>query len=148
MTSTMTKIRNLTLLFILSFASTAALAGGSIGFDEADTYLKQAPLVRAYLLDTLCISDSGMATRVGGNYPLGGQRIGPYELRAKPRGIIGPYTMNIIINTQQRFFDHNGKEVQQNAIDTAYRIEESFQSVEIRVAETKTGYRKPVNCPE
>src|SRR5512143_3551723 len=80
-------------LMVLAFMACTGIAeaDGSIGFEEIDAVLRQRPELRTYLVDTLCISNSGLASRVAGEYPMGGSRLGPYELDAKPKGQAGPY---------------------------------------------------------
>src|SRR5436189_6099816 len=98
-------------LFIGVMTSGVATAEGSINFDDADVVLKQQPILREYLLNSLCISNTGIASRLASIYPMGGKRLGPYELVAKPKAQAGEYTLKIIISTEQKFTNNRGKSV-------------------------------------
>lgn len=117
-------------LMVLAFMACTGIAeaDGSIGFEEVDAVLRQRPELRTYLVDTLCISNSGLASRVAGEYPMGGSRLGPYELDAKPKGQAGPYVFRLIVNTSQTFFDKNGKEAD---VTEAVRVKEILSSIEL-----------------
>jgi hypothetical protein len=107
-------------------------AAGSFLVDvELKPILDQAPAVRSFLLDALEIQSSGWANRIGNNVNprLGGTRVGPYCLRAKPRSAPGPYTLEVCVNTEILFFDANGRPT---TIEAASRLEEKFLSVEIK----------------
>ena len=120
-----------------------ARADGSIMFIDADRFLKQQPALRSYLLKTLCISSTGLAVRVAGNYPMGGARIGPYKLMAKPKGQLGPYTMMLHVNTVQYFYDKQGKDAD---VTEAVRIKEILDSVEISELKEPEEYWPSYNC--
>lgn len=137
------------LLCLMSIAACIAQADGSIEYeDDVDPILKQAPALRKFILNTLCISHSGMAVRIAGEYPMGGRRIGPYELYAKPKGVVGAYTMKIVINTSQLFFNKAKKSISINDIDQATRMRESLLSVEISMLKEPEAYWKSYNCTQ
>ena len=114
--------------------SAFAFTDGSFSTEDIEHILKQNPGLRAFLFEHMCISTSGLAKRIGSNVNerMGGRRIGPYELRGKPKGSTGPYIYKVVIHTLQKFVDKHG-----NATDLplAVDVKETFDSVEI--SETK-----------
>jgi len=124
-----------------------ALAEGSVTFDDADHFLKEAPQVREYVFDTLCVQQGGMAVRVGSEYPLAGKRIGPYSFYARRKNG-EPHSWFIVkIQTSQRAFDRAGKPIGDD-VPNAYRIEERFVSVEIVPAREPIPSVPFLNCDE
>jgi hypothetical protein len=100
----------LTLVACLVCAS--AYAGGSFDFaDQLLPLLEEQPKLKEYLLSTLDIAPQGYACRIGStvNAHLGGKRIGPYVLKAKPKGVIGDYTLELTFHTEKKYFDANDK---------------------------------------
>ena len=107
-------------------------AGGS--FDvaiEFEPIRKQIPDLWQALSNSLELQQSGWASRIGENVnpALGGARLGPYCLLAKPKGSTGPYTLEICFNTDYLWFDARGNE---SSLTEASRVEERFVSVEIK----------------
>lgn len=119
------------------------MADGSVNFEDANRFLQQQPTLRSYLLKTLCISSTGMAVRIAGDYPMGGARIGPYKFDAKPKGQPGPYTMQLVVNTTQYFYDKHGKDVD---VVKAVRVKEVFWSVELSILGEPDDYWPSFNC--
>jgi hypothetical protein len=101
----------LTTLFALLVNASVAHADGSVAFEQADVFLRQAPEIRAYLMDALCISASGDAVRLAGDYPLGGMRIAPYRFEARPKGKPNGPRFDLWITTWQIGYDANGNEI-------------------------------------
>ena len=115
----------------------SALAGASGSFRpdvELVPILDQTPAVRDFVLATLDMAGSGSANRIGNdaNALLGGTRLGPYEIAAKPKGSNGPFTLELVFHTAYRFLDASGAEV---ALADAVRVEERFDFLEIRAAQ-------------
>ena len=107
-------------------------AGGSFLVEkELMPILDQLPDLKAYLFRNLEIAPSGFATRIGNdvNPKFGGRRIGPYIVKAKPKGIEGPYSMELIIHTQHIFLDSEGFETD---VKNANEIREKFMYIEYR----------------
>lgn len=124
-------MRLLVLAVFLSI-STPSVAGGSFDVNiELKPITNQIPELWQYLTSTLELQQSGWASRIGNevNPRLGGTRIGPYCLLAKPKTANGPYTMEVCFNTEQLWLDSQGKNC---ALDRASRVEERFVSVEIK----------------
>jgi hypothetical protein len=140
-------------LFALLGNLPAAHADGSVTFADADAFLKQAPEVRAYLMDTLCISAAGAAPRLSGEYPLGGERIGPYTFQARPKGKPDGPRFELSITTYQIFYGADGKALawtygDDPPYDRAYSIKEMFKSAEISKARSWAAGLAAVNCDE
>jgi hypothetical protein len=131
--------------------SAHARADGSVTFDQADEFLKQAPELRAFLMATLCISENGLAPRLAGEYPLGGLRIGPYEFAARAKNDpAGPW-LTLSVVTRQALLGKDGKPLPREdgkaePWDRAYRIRETFRSVELSPRQHGPGGLKAVNC--
>jgi hypothetical protein len=137
----------------LLLGSAYAHAEGSVTFEDADRFLKEAPDLRDHLLATLCISENGMATRLAGDSPLGGERIGPYEFVAWTKGSDGHRRFTLTINTHPIGYDRDGRALRGDAdrwVGKAARIDETFASVTIeplRGGMPVLGL-KSVNCPD
>ena len=115
------------LLFVCSYAH----AGGSFDLDDQLLpLLKQKPELMDYLMSTLDIEPHGVAARIGRtvNSHLGGTRIGPYQLCAKPKGQKGAYTLQLTFHTSKVFLDSNGKPAD---FTTGVKVVETLTSVEI-----------------
>jgi hypothetical protein len=136
----------------LLIVSSHADADGSVAFgDDAQRFLDEAPTVRDYLFDALCISINGMAARVAGDYPLGGQRIGPYRFPAYRKGEPNGPFFTLEIETWQQLFGKDGKPLDYGPdnrppIGNAYRIEEKFRAVRLYPASHPLPELKTVNC--
>jgi hypothetical protein len=147
-------MRKAALATLVAFGSVPiAHADGTVGFEQADEFLKQAPDVRAYLMETLCIASAGWAARLASNYPLGGARIGPYKFQARPKGQPNGPRFELRITTHQIGYDANGKEIigrygEFYPIELAYSIKETFAAAELRVPQEWTLGLTAVNCDE
>jgi hypothetical protein len=119
------------LCFLLLLVAHSHGAGSFLVDVELRPILDQVPAVRSFLLDVLEIQPSGWANRIGNNVNplLGGTRVGPYCLRAKPGMAPGAYTLEVCVNTEVLFFDAEGR---RTTIQAASRVEEKFLSVEIK----------------
>jgi hypothetical protein len=134
------------------FIASNAIADGSVGFDEAAPLLDAAPELRAYLFDSLCISRNGMATRVSGEYPLGGRRVSPYMFLARPKGDRSKHFALRIV-AWPTLYGEDGKELRwmygKNAPwDEAYRVEETFSHIELARPPYWIEGLESVNCDE
>ncbi len=111
--------------------SPASYAGGSFILDDIKPVLGQAPVVEKYLFTGLELEKSGDANRIGSNVNprLGGTRLGPYCVNAKPKGARGKNTFRVCINTEYQFTDRAGKPCK---LEQAYSVKEKFSSVEIK----------------
>ena len=140
-------------LFALFGSVSLAHADGSVGFEQADAFLRQAPEIRAHLMETLCISENGTAVRLASDYPLGGARIGPYKFQARPKNQPDGPRFELWITTYQIGYDANGKEIigrygKPYPIERAYSIKETFKAAELRVPQSWTPGLAAVNCDE
>ncbi len=76
-------------VFIFGAFISQVFAGGSFSLDiELEPILNQQPLIKDLVLETFDIDESGWASRIGQqvNEKFGGRRIGPYHIKAKPKG--------------------------------------------------------------
>ncbi len=127
----MNKVFLLFLIFLLF--SSSLFAEGSFEFDtKLLPLLKKDNSIGKYLLETIDFSKSGSAIRIGQdvNPKLGGGRVGPYTIYAKPKGSSGPYIFKVTIVTSQKGKDEKGNSV---TILNASRIEEEIVSIEIEL---------------
>jgi hypothetical protein len=122
-------IMGVMIAFIIS--GSAAYAGGSFLMDDIKPVFAQSPDIQEYLFSTLELEKSGQANRIGNNVNprLGGMRLGPYCIYAKPKGTAGKNTMEVCINTEYHFSDKTGRSC---TLEQAHSVTESFVSVEIR----------------
>lgn len=113
------------------FPATAANAGGSFLLDDIKPVIEQSPDIEKYLFATLELTKSGQANRIGNNVNprLGGTRLGPYCIYAKPRGAAGKNTLEVCINTEYHFRDKTGRPC---TLEQAFSVTESFVSIEIK----------------
>jgi hypothetical protein len=111
--------------------SSISYAGGSFLIEDIKPILVQSPEIQKYLFDTLELERSGDANRIGNNVNprLGGTRLGPYCINAKPKGAKGKNTFNVCINTEYQFRNHAGNPCE---LSEAYSVNEKFISVEIK----------------
>lgn len=118
---------------LLSPASFVA-AQGTIPLSQLKLILEQKPTLASHLFSTLEFAESGMASRVGSivNERLGGTRLGPYRIRAKPKGAEGDFVFEVVVYTKQTFIDQSGKKV---ALAEASSIVEEFDYLEVRLIE-------------
>jgi hypothetical protein len=113
------------------FPAAVANADGSFLLDDIKPVIQQSPDVEKYLFATLDLEKSGQANRIGNNINprLGGTRLGPYCIYAKPKGDAGKNTLEVCINTQYHFKDKTGRPCR---LEQAYSVTESFVSIEIK----------------
>lgn len=119
------------LLLLCCLLCQAALAIGSFRLADLEPLLARQPGLRAVLFDGFDLETTGWAERIGNaaNARLGGTRIGPYHLYAKPKGSAGPYALEVVLHTQCTYFDQAGKAC---ALADAVRLEEAPVSLEVR----------------
>lgn len=135
----MRKILNLALCLFFIF-SCPVMGGGSFDFeDDLRPLLSQNPVLEEYIVNTLDLSESGIAMRIGQNVNprFGGRRIGPYIMRAKPKGSEGPFIWEVTFETEQVFTDAEGKIT--SDMGDAHEISEWIGAVTIRVLDME-GY--------
>jgi hypothetical protein len=122
----------LSAVFIL--CSSTVNAGGSFLMEDIRPILDQSPVVRNFLISTLDFEKSGDANRIGNNVNprLGGTRLGPYCVPAKPKGKTGRNTMIVCIITEYIFRDKAGKICK---LEQAYSVNEKFISLDIKPAD-------------
>ncbi len=111
-----------------------ALAGGSCDFEEdVQPVLMQQPKLGEHLLATLDIYRTATAVRIGSsvNEELGGTRVGPYQLYAKPKDAKGPYIFELTVNTKQTFLDAEGRKT---TVEKAASVKEKLENVQIEMA--------------
>lgn len=113
----------------------AALPAAAAGSFDADVELmpirRQVPDLWSALGQSFDLAKSGWANRIGTpvNADLGGRRIGPYCLGAKPKGAPGPNTWEVCFKTEAKYSDARGLPA---LLENAKTVEETFASVEIK----------------
>ena len=102
----------LVVLFIL-LTPFLSLAGGSFSIDRVLPLIQQNSDLYHFVNSTLDLDRGGWATRIGShvNEALGGARIAPYSIRAKPKGSSGPWIFYLMIEADTDFLDAQGKSV-------------------------------------
>ena len=128
-----TKLAVVCFALLLAPASFGA-AQGTFPLSQLKLILEQKPALATHLFSTLEFAEWGMASRVGSivHERLGGARLGPYRIRAKPKGAEGDYLFEVVVYTKQTFKDQSGKKV---ALAEASSIVEEFDYLEIRLIE-------------
>jgi hypothetical protein len=116
---------------LLWAAGIASAAGSFLPEVELAPILDQVPSIRDFVYATLDLAESGSADRIGteANRHLGGTRVGPYIIEARPKGSKGPSEFLLVFHTTYRFLDAHGAEVE---LAAATQVEERFDFLEIR----------------
>lgn len=126
---------------LFSCISTCAFGGGTVFDGEVTAILEQQPQLAGFVRTELefCKASWFAATRLAGNYPLGGKRLGPYERRIRPKGSENNFDFVLTVNTFYTGLNDKGMEVD---IIEATRIDEKISSIEIRFDECKEDWCK------
>lgn len=92
--------------------------------------LNQKSELKKVLFDSFDLDWTGGAGRIGYrvNERLGGKRIGPYYLKAKPKGSKSDYNLTLVFHTKVIFKDKDGNET---SLPNAFSVEEVFYSFEV-----------------
>jgi hypothetical protein len=124
----MRKIAHVLLVFLLCGY---AIAGGSFNVEqELRPLLKEASALHQCILSALELEPSGTSSRIGSNVnpALGGTRIGPYKILAKPKGMTGDPTLEVTFVTEKHFLDADGNPT---SISTATAVQEVITAVDV-----------------
>ena len=129
---------------VLLVSASFAHAQGSLDTNEILPLLKTKPKVADFLLSNLELHDSAMGTRLGFHWEnLGGARIGPYEILAKPKGA-KEWTVQLHLCVRTTFLDAQGNALDKDAaFEKAVGFEETLVSVQIEEISSKAP-----RCPE
>jgi len=123
-------------IILILYTAAQAFAGGSFQFDtDLEPLLNQKPELKRLILETFDLADSGYTpSRIGRqvNKKFGGKRLGPYHLKAKPKGQKGDYIFELIFHTEHIFLDKNGHATE---LTDAEVIKEELKSIEIKLIE-------------
>lgn len=120
------------LLCALVCGVTAAQAGGSVSLEEVLVILRQNPELLKVVTTSLELNEEGDgASRIGNNVNpnLGGKRVGPYELYARPSKSTGPFIFEVVVTTEKTWLNAAGKPTD---LTRAVEVRERLISVEIR----------------
>jgi hypothetical protein len=119
---------------LLSVSTTSSFAGGSLGSDELLPLLAQKPEIRDAILSSLVLSDSAFGeVRLGSHFThLGGERLGPYTIRAKVKQSGKP--IQLVLCTTSRFLSQSGRPLSEDDMFDAVRVEEKLDFVMLRDA--------------
>lgn len=129
-----------TLLFLA--AANNCFAGASFDFEKhLRPLLERDSALGRHLLDTLEFGRVGVSTRVGrrASRHLGGTRIGPYEIPARPKGSKGAFIFRVTIEAEQVYSDASGKSMlpdEENIfeiLDKAVSVNETPKSFKIEI---------------
>ncbi len=124
------KLRAFTSFFTLILAlAQPVCATGSFQLEDIMALLDQEKEIRGFLLKNLELAPGGSANRIGQavNPNLGGARVGPYVLNAKPKGA-KDWAFEIHIEVKTEYLDAAGKPVE---LERATSFRETFLSVRI-----------------
>ncbi len=96
---------------LLAMLAAGARAGGSLESEKVIALLKQNRALWACLGDTMEFAPVAAGVRCGNHWPyLGGARMAPYTLQARPKGE-KEYSILVTVECEQRFFDETGYEL-------------------------------------
>jgi hypothetical protein len=130
------KARNILLFFALGLLvglpGPVAQAGGSFSFEQdLLPILRRQPVIAKWLTGSLDFDQTGDAMRIGQNVmpQFGGRRVGPYVIAAKPKGVPGPFTLEVTVETEIICTNKSGKSVD---CAKAAAMEEKFDSVSVK----------------
>lgn len=120
-------------LLCLALASSGAFAAGSVIPDEFLPLLKQKTQIFEFVSASLDLDESGSGDRIGQavNPRLGGTRIAPYFVKAKPKGE-KKWSLLLEIQATVEFLDDNGRRTE---IHTASSVRETFTGIRISTLE-------------
>jgi hypothetical protein len=125
----------LSIICVLCLFCSTTYAGGSFNFKtDLEPILKQKSKLYKFILNSFDFSESGFASRIGTNvnYNLGGKRVGPYVIKAKPKYSDENYIFEVTFFTEQIFTDEIGKP---SDLENATRVKEAFKSFEVKLIE-------------
>jgi len=118
--------------FFLTFLLSPAISfgGGSVTWNEVKSVLDQRPEIARVVYSTLdCFHSGYTPNRIGGMFPLGGKRLGPYGFRCRVKGNETNYDLVLSVNTSYKLLDAEGKDAD---ISIATRVDEKFRSIELK----------------
>jgi hypothetical protein len=120
------------------------LGAGTVSLAEIDPLLQQKTQIRTFLMSSLDMDSTAMAAvRLGSHVKyLGGARMGPYIVQARPKAPKGAAPLEVVLCTEARFFDASGKMTDDEM--KAVRLEEKLTLVMLR--ELNSAPAIP-NCP-
>lgn len=120
------------------------LGAGTVSLAEIDPLLRQRPEIRDFLMSSLDMDSTVMAAvRFGSHVKyLGGARMGPYMIQARPKTPKGASPLEVVLCTEARFLDASGKPTGDET--NAVRLEEKLTVVMLR--EVNSAPAIP-NCP-
>lgn len=120
---------------VIALLPASSFAGGSVSWEEMKPILDQEPMMAGFVSKTLDCHDSGFTgNRIGGQYPLGGKRLGPYGFQCRLKGEKGPLNLLLTINTTWKLFDGKGTEVD---VSKATVTKELFTSIQVERKDCK-----------
>ena len=108
-----------------------ARAGGTVGFEEVESILKQKPEVFATLKAEYSLPDSAFAeVRLGPHFKhLSGARTGPYTFLAQKRGQKGTAKTQVLVCTDVQFISSAGRPLAWPTREQATGIRETLASI-------------------
>jgi hypothetical protein len=103
-------MKRLILGVVLVLMAKTAFAPGTLDLDEISALLSQQPRIFRALTTGFEIQKTAIGVRLGNHFThLGGKRIGPYTLWARPRGSAGPFDIEIQVCTSVTFLNSTGR---------------------------------------
>lgn len=127
----------LRLFFVLAFAVVPGfcVAAGTVSFSAIAPLLAQKPQIREFLRSSLDMDQTvTAAVRFGRHFKyLGGARMGPYIIRARPKTPQNAAPIEVVLCTDAKFFDGSGKPTRDKA--NAARFAETLTVVMLRDAD-------------
>ena len=127
----MTIFIRILLLSACVFVPGVCLGGGTVSLAEIDSLLRQKPSLRNFLMSSLDVDDTVMAAlRFGPHTKLGGARMGPYMIQARPKTPKNASPLEVVLCTDARFFDASGRVTEDET--NAVRLEEKLTFVILR----------------
>ena len=118
---------------LLVCCSAFASAEGSVSF-KADILplMKDRPEFKAYILNSFKINDTGWGTRIDGPAmpDMGGARMGPYSFKATYNNGKSQVPVELVIDTDIKFFDKDGHVLDGDLTQTV-KLVETLSGIEV-----------------
>lgn len=142
-------MRNLLYIICAAFLPIVCEAGGSLGLSGLTPLLKQKPALTSFLSQSFELSDSVFAeVRLGPDFAhLSAYRLGPYSIRANPKGSKDISPVLITLCTQYQFLGANGKVLSQETDEMFQATQVKEELTAVLIQDISAEDKRPV-CPD
>jgi len=117
-------------VLLMAWLPTWGFGGGSYPVEWLMPLFLQDPVIHSFVTSTLDLDDSAWARRIGSNVneDLGGARLAPYTILAKPKGSTGPWVFQLILEADAVFLDAQGQPV---PLEKGKKIKETLKGIQM-----------------